>query len=63
MGLSRVEREKITDTVLKIQSASSTLEEFDDTKIPEVEGVQNCLKDADKTLRTALRVNPSAKHT
>ncbi len=63
MQLTRVEREKITDTVLKIQSASSVLEDFDGRKIPEVEGVQNCLKDADKTLRSALRIDPYKRST
>jgi hypothetical protein len=63
MQLTRVEREKITDTVLKIQSASSVLEDFDGSKIPAVEGVQNCLKDADKTLRLALRIDPAKRST
>jgi hypothetical protein len=63
MRLTRLEREKITDTVLNIQSASTALEDFDESKIPAVEGVQNCLKDADKTLRLALRLNPSKKPT
>lgn len=63
MGLTRVEREKITDTVLKIQSAAGVLEEFDETQIPKVEGVQDCLKSADKTLRLALRSTPVPKPT
>jgi hypothetical protein len=56
MGLTRVEREKITDTVLKIQSARTSLEDFEDDKIPDLEGMQTCLKDADRNLRMALRL-------
>ena len=56
MGLSRVEREKITDTVLKIQSARASLEDFEGDKIPDLEGMQTCLKDADRNLRLALRL-------
>lgn len=63
MNLTKSEREKITDSMLKIQSASGVLEEFDDAKIPHVEDIQHCLKDADKTLQLALRLSPSKKHT
>jgi hypothetical protein len=63
MNLTRSEREKITDSMLKIQSASGVLDEFDETRIPHVENVQNCLKDADKTLQQALRLSASKKHT
>jgi hypothetical protein len=63
MALTRVEREKITDTVLKIQSASDLLEDFDESKIPKVDGVQDCLKGADKTLRLALRLGTTKKTT
>jgi len=55
MRLTRVEREKITDTVLKIQSARASLEEFDEQKLPEIAEMQDCLDDADKSLRQALR--------
>ena len=56
MGLTKVEREKITDTMLKIQSARTSLEDFDPDKIPEFDEMQTCLEDADRNLRLALRL-------
>ena len=61
MGFTKVEREKINDSVLSIQSAQNSLREFDDTKIPDVDDIQNCLESADKTLRRVLRDTPTAK--
>ena len=55
MKLTRVEREKITDSVLKIQSVRASLDYMDETKIPELEEIQSCLKNADVSLRLALR--------
>ena len=55
MTFTRVERAKITDSVLKIQSARASLEDVDERKIEELDEIQDCLKSADKTLRSALR--------
>ena len=63
MRLTRVEREKITDSVLNIQSARASLEDMDESKVPELAEVQECLEDADKNLRTALRSSPSKKNS
>jgi hypothetical protein len=60
MGLTRVEREKITDGMRKIQSARASLEEVDGSKIPELEALEDCLEDADKNLGNALRQAPVA---
>jgi len=57
-----VEREKITDTVLKIQSARASLKDFDEKKLPDLADMQDCLDDADKALRRALRVTPPPPH-
>ena len=57
MRLTRVEREKITDSVLKIQSVRASLDQMDEAKIPELEEIQSCLKSADANLSRALR-NP-----
>jgi hypothetical protein len=61
MGLTRLEREKITDGMLKIQSARASLEEVAADKIPEFENLEDCLEDADKNLSRALRQAPAAK--
>ncbi len=55
MHLSRVEREAITDSVLKIESIQASLEQVDEAKIPEVGEIQNCLELSDQTLRAVLR--------
>ena len=61
MQFTRLEREKITDSFLNIQSAESSLRDFDESKIPELDSIQNCLKSADKTLRRILRYSPAKK--
>jgi hypothetical protein len=55
MKLTRVEREKITDSVLNIQSARASLEDIEESKVPELPEIQECLEDADRNLRSALR--------
>ena len=55
MTFTRLERTKITDSVLKIQSARASLEDFDEKKITDLEEIQDCLRTADKNLRSALR--------
>ena len=58
MTLTKVEREKITDGMLKIQSARASLEDVDPNKIPEMEDLEDCLEDADKNLKRALKQQP-----
>ncbi len=52
--LTLVERERISDSVLKIQSVRSSLEHVDQGKIPSQEEIEACLENADQNLRTAL---------
>jgi hypothetical protein len=61
MALTRVEREKITDGMLKIQSARASLEDLDSRKIPDLEDMEECLEDADKNLAQALKQPPLKK--
>jgi hypothetical protein len=61
MALTNVEREKITDSMLKIQSVIASLEDIDGTKIPDYEEIEGCLSIVDKNLRLALRQVPSKK--
>ena len=55
MALTRLEREKITDSVLKIQSARASLDNLDRSKISDLEEIESCLKSADRNLTQALR--------
>ena len=54
MKLTTVERERITDSMLKIQAARATLDEVDDGKIRNSGEIDECLKTADKNLKAAL---------
>lgn len=56
MSLTNVEREKITDSVLKIQSVRASLKDMDESKIPDYEEIAGCLSIVDKNLRRALRL-------
>jgi hypothetical protein len=59
MALSRVDKERINDSRLKIQAAASTLSEVNPSKIPEFEEIQECLESANKNLGSALRSESS----
>ena len=61
MALSRVERAKITDSALKIQSAQASLEKLDETKVEDFDEIQDCLQMAGANLRHALRENHPPK--
>jgi hypothetical protein len=61
MPLTKVEREKITDSMLKIQSATASLDNLDETKIQDFEEIQSCLQMVNKHLRLALRTAPTTK--
>ena len=53
--LKKVERERITDSLLKLQAVSNSLNRVDPTNVPDLKDVQECLEDADKILGRALR--------
>ncbi len=57
--LTNVERERITDSVLKIQSVRNSLDLVDETKLPAKADIDTCLESADQNLRTALGYLPS----
>jgi hypothetical protein len=54
MNLTPVERERITDSMLKIQSARASLRQVDDEKYPNAEEIDSCLRSADRHLKVAL---------
>ncbi len=62
MPLSKLEREVITDSMLKIQSIQASLNQIDETKLLDSEEIHSCLRSANKSFRAALRVGlPSKK--
>ncbi|HEX4133380.1 MAG TPA: hypothetical protein VHY84_02065 [Bryobacteraceae bacterium] len=59
MALTRLERERITDSRLKLQSAARTLKHIDRKKIHDLDDIHDCLEDAEESLRTSLRSSKS----
>lgn len=54
MKLTNVDRERMQDSMLKIQSIRASLDGIDDEKIPNAEAVHECLDAADQSLKQAL---------
>jgi len=61
MPLTKLEREVITDSMLKIQSIQASLNQIDETKLLDSDAIQSCLKAANKSFRTALEAGSSTK--
>ena len=59
--LTKSERAKITDSMHSIQSARASLANIDEEKVPEFDEIQECLENADKNLREALKDVPQKK--
>lgn len=59
MTLTRVERERLRDSQMKIQSVANTLKHVDPKKIPGFTDIEKCLLDADRSLTGALRERDS----
>jgi hypothetical protein len=55
MKLTKVERERITDGLLKIRGAKASLDGVDEAKVHDFEEIQDCLEAADDNLRQALK--------
>jgi hypothetical protein len=56
--LTPVEREAITDSVLKLQSIQASLDQVEDKKIADMTDIQKCLRAAYRSLRIALQGAP-----
>jgi len=63
MPLTRLEREVITDSMLKIQSIQASLEQIDRWKLVDRDEIDSCLKTANNSFRTALSDGPPKKTT
>ena len=61
--LTPVERERLTDSMLKIQSARASLGDVDDAKYANAEEIENCLESADHHLKAALGYAKSKAHS
>jgi hypothetical protein len=55
MGLSRQEKERLSDSRMKIQSVTDSLSHVDPDKVPNLDEIEECLDEAEKNLDKALR--------
>jgi hypothetical protein len=55
MLLTKLEREVITDSMLKIQSIRASLNQIDGTKLLDGDEIRSCLKTANNSFRAALK--------
>ena len=60
MDLTKEERARITDSKHKIQSVADSLTHVDPRKIPNFDAIEECLENADESLRGALRSQSGA---
>ena len=61
MKLTQTERERITDSVLKIQSVRESMRKVDTAKVPEKKELEECLDRVDRNFRQALGYGPAKK--
>jgi len=61
MLLTKLEREVITDSMLKIESIEASLSQIDGSKLVDIDEIHSCLKTADNSFRMALRNAPEKK--
>jgi hypothetical protein len=54
MALTRLEREIITDSMLKIQSVQASLDQLDRIELLDRPEIDSCLESANSSLRVAL---------
>lgn len=54
MTLSQVEKQRISDSRLKVQSIARSLKQVDPNKIPNFQAIEDCLEDTNKSLGEAL---------
>ncbi len=59
MPLTKAEKERLTDSRMKIQSVARSLSKIAPDLVPDHAQIETCLEDADKSLRQALRSSES----
>jgi hypothetical protein len=57
MRLSRADKERITDSRMKLQSVANSLKQINPTRINDIDEIQDCLRDAEKSLKSALNAD------
>ena len=52
--MNKAEKERIADNRLKIRSVASSLKHIDPAKVENLEAIEDCLEDAERSLTGAL---------
>jgi len=55
MGLTRVDKERIRDSRLKLQSVANSLKQISPKGVNGIDEIQDCIRDAEKSLKGALQ--------
>jgi hypothetical protein len=63
MALTKLEREVITDSTLKIESIQASLDQIDGSKVVDIDEIQSCLESARINFSSALRAGSAQKKT
>jgi hypothetical protein len=58
VGLTEEERARLNDSKHKIQSVANSLAHVDPRKVPDLDEIEECLENADESLREALKSEP-----
>ena len=58
MRLTEEERARLNDSKHKIQSVANSLAHVDPRKVPDLDDIEECLENADESLREALKPVP-----
>jgi hypothetical protein len=61
MPLNKLEREVITDSMLKVQSIQASLDQNEGSKLIDIDEIHSCLKTASNSFRHALRSSSPQK--
>lgn len=61
MRLTTLEREVLTDSLLKIESIEASLAQIDGNKLPGLDEIHTCLASANRCFTAALRASPAQK--
>jgi hypothetical protein len=55
MALTKAEKERVNDSIMKLQSVAQSLKKVNRDEILEFEEIETCLEDAGRALGSALR--------
>jgi hypothetical protein len=61
MRLTRLEKERLADGRLKLQSVADSLKHVDPSKVESLEEIQDCLEAAEDSIRSSLGADADSR--